>query len=105
MKDFKETAAGFGAWLKTAKLLRRNKRTEYLSPGPLVERRNTQMLLGALLEFARSSGIAYDETVKFLQDRNVDVNVGPDFQWEQKCLQGPRVVEFMEVEEAIDAGV
>lgn len=99
MKDFKETLTGFSSWLQTARLLRRNKRTEYLSSGPVVERKNTQLLLGALLEFARAHKISYDATMQFLQDRNVDVNVGPDFQWEAKCLQGPRVVEFVEIEE------
>jgi len=101
-EQFKKTALGFGKWLLTARLLRRNKGSEYLSDKVAEERQNTQMLMGALMEFGRASRIPYDEIMGFLRDHNVDVNVAPDFQWEQKCLPGPRMVlEVVVVEEEL----
>jgi len=79
-------------WSKTRSLLRRGKRSEYLSMVMSEEERNTKMLIGALLEFGKVVVEDCDVTTdvagileQFLRERGVVFNLSPDFQWEREC--------------------
>ena len=91
--------AGFKRWARTARLLQFYKRSEYLSAKPPAERDITRVLIGALLEFSGKHRIQYEELVKFLEVHGIRSDLPPDFQWEQKCLQAPRLKEPLVQEE------
>ena len=82
---------GVTRWAETRSLLRRNKRSEYLDRAATDEERFTKLLIGALLEFGRvvdSDRVDVAELVeKFLQEREIESNLAPNFQWERECLK------------------
>lgn len=94
MENLSQVKAGFSRWASTQKMLRSNKKTEFLSRGLSDEERVTQILIGALTEFGKEVLVKCDVSVDipsvledFLRARGVNPNPAPNFQWERECLR------------------
>lgn len=89
-------------WTDIRKLLRRNRRSEYLSYGISDEEKFTKIALGIIYDFGgylttrdeevtlsthHDSGVMVDLIGDFLEKRGIEKDLSADFQWERHCLR------------------